>query len=97
MERKKPRFSMRALRALDGSIRKWEKIVKGTGVDLGVGNCPCCQLYWANDCKNCPIAIFTGKHMCFGTPYGEKGCEKEELAFLRRVRRWYLQFRTVKR
>jgi hypothetical protein len=32
-------------RALRGSIRKWERIVAGTGVDERSDNCPLCQRF----------------------------------------------------
>jgi hypothetical protein len=35
------------LAALKGSIRKWENIAAGTGVDKGVFNCPLCKLFGA--------------------------------------------------
>jgi len=31
--------------ALDGSIEKWERIVEGSGLDLGIKNCPLCHLF----------------------------------------------------
>jgi len=36
----------KALEALKGSIKKWERIVEGTGVDEGADNCPLCELFW---------------------------------------------------
>ena len=56
------------LKALKGSIRKWEKIVDGVGVDLGSENCPLCYLYLDSklDCKGCPV----GKH-CLDTVFGD--------------------------
>ena len=57
-------------KALRGSIRKWTKIVNGTGVDEGPDNCPCCKKWYENDdCSGCPIREFTGKDGCGGTPY----------------------------
>ena len=61
-------------KALRGSIRKWVKIVNGTGTDEGASNCPCC-LKWNNihneydECKGCPIMEFTGKSGCKDTPH----------------------------
>lgn len=33
------------LKALKGSIEKWEAIVAGTGEDKGAKNCPLCRLF----------------------------------------------------
>ena len=63
----KIKWSKRKLKALEGSIEKWEKIVDGTGVDDRDGNCPLCKLY--PGCKPCPVAQtahFTG---CNDTPF----------------------------
>lgn len=38
----------KTVKAIRGSIKKWEDIEKGTGMDFGVGNCPLCHLFkWA--------------------------------------------------
>ena len=82
-------------KALRGSIRKWVKIVNGTGEDEGADNCPCCKI-WAKkfSCKGCPIEQLTGEGDCRGTPYrytlvcptGEqKNANQVELNFLRAV------------
>ena len=43
------------LKALKGSIEKWEAIVAGTGVDSGTINCPLCKFFCApTHCSNCP-------------------------------------------
>lgn len=55
------------LAALQGSIKKWEKIVEGIGLDCGRRNCPLCQLF--PDCTNCPVAKHTGRVCCLCTPY----------------------------
>jgi len=59
------------LKALKGSIKKWQKIVDGTGTDKGVDNCPLCELFWysPNFCDGCPVAERTGRPECEGTPY----------------------------
>jgi hypothetical protein len=62
------------LRALKGSIAKWEAIVDGTGVDNGPDNCPLCQLFRNASgnrvrCDGCPVAMHTGETGCHGTPY----------------------------
>lgn len=61
------------LKALKGSITKWNKIIKGTGKDYGVYNCPLCITFLAATdymkCSPCPIAKKTKKSRCDGTPY----------------------------
>jgi len=75
----------KTLKALKGSIKKWEKIVEGTGVDKGEDNCPLCKICGWN-CKDCPV-VMTGeaKEGCRGSPYSdwvehqsEEHWEKEE-------------------
>jgi len=63
-------MNKKTLKALQGSIKKWEKIVKGTGEDLGGKNCPLCRLY-SDSCGECPICQATGQIGCSGTPYDE--------------------------
>lgn len=62
-------MNAKTLRALQGSIRKWEKILLGTGTDLGHNNCPLCKLFHKHDCKGCPVQEETGQRWCAGTPY----------------------------
>lgn len=57
--------------ALEGSIRKWEDIVNGTGVDEGFRNCPLCSLFYNNHCRGCPVYKFVQRPRCAGTPYNE--------------------------
>ncbi len=58
------------LKALKGSILKWEKIVLGTGEDHGHKNCPLCQKFNKKaDCHGCPVMDFTGFAHCEDTPY----------------------------
>ena len=63
------KWSKRKLKALEGSIKKWEKIVDGTGVDEGGSNCPLCKLY--HRCNPCPVAETVNKKGCCGTPWVE--------------------------
>lgn len=69
----------RTLEALEGSIRKWEAIVNGTGKDEGPHNCPLCELFhpgFSNNvsaqvaCDGCPIKAKTRRPYCWDTPYG---------------------------
>ena len=68
------------LRALKASIKKWENIVAGTGVNLGAENCALCErflkgTFWENPCEIkitgelCPVRIRSGRTGCHGTPY----------------------------
>jgi hypothetical protein len=61
------------LKALKGSIKKWDTIVDGTGVDVGTGNCPLCLKFFHASrwgiCGGCPVKNATGRVGCVGTPY----------------------------
>ena len=78
-------WNKKQIRALNGSIKKWEKIVAGTDVDRGTLNCPCCKNWYKNECNRCPIAIFNDSCECLHTPYydyahSENEKERHELA-----------------
>ena len=86
----------KTLKALKGSIKKWEKIVAGTGTDEGLDNCPLCKVFYADfTCQDCPVYKKTGQILCAGSPYTEYAkwemvddakamkYAKEELKFLR--------------
>lgn len=72
------------LEALKGSIKKWEDIVAGTGVDSGADNCPLCGLFNNTEsepmCVGCPVMNQTGKDGCAGTPYVE-WCKQQVKSF----------------
>lgn len=61
--------------ALRLSIKKWEEIVAGTGVDLGALNCALCKRFntGPNLCMDggeyCPVAIDAQAIGCQNTPY----------------------------
>jgi hypothetical protein len=73
------------LEALEGSIKKWESIVAGTGEDKGTDNCPLCIKFYDLEepetednlgdpfrqqiCYGCPISIASGEIGCGNTPY----------------------------
>ena len=62
--------------ALEGSIEKWEKILKGKALDLGTKNCTLCQHYfnplnYRFYCEGCPVRMVTGLDGCHGSPYTE--------------------------
>jgi hypothetical protein len=82
-ERRRSERAVERRRALEGSIRKWERIVAGTGSDLGSDNCPLCQLYLRRKqsapCDGCPVMERTGKPFCAGSPYETWSSAEEEL------------------
>lgn len=63
------------LEALQGSIRKWDRIMSGESKDRGVLNCPLCMSFhkrdinWDLTCDGCPVQEFTGWPGCVDTPY----------------------------
>lgn len=57
--------------AIKKSIRKWESIAEGIGIDRGATNCALCQKYYTNDCIDCPVYHATGDEWCSNTPYGD--------------------------
>jgi hypothetical protein len=65
------------LRALKGSIKKWESIIRGKEIDKGTDNCALCKLFCSDDemCTNngthCPIYDRTTYTGCEGSPYDE--------------------------
>lgn len=90
----------KTLKALNGSIKKWEAIVAGTGIDAGRINCPLCRLFFYNDCFGCPVSKKTQQDGCSGSPYDEyldlsegegthdelRNAAKKELDFLKSLR-----------
>lgn len=68
-------MNKKTLRALKGSIRKWEEIVAGKACDYGSDNCPLCQLFFYTDfCEGCPVKAKTGEQSCSGSPYDKWCC-----------------------
>lgn len=59
----------RTLKALRGSIKKWEDIVAGVGSDNGSNNCPLCAEFYDHRCTGCPVMESTGRRECINTPY----------------------------
>jgi hypothetical protein len=60
------------LKALNGSITKWRRIVAGKLADGGHRNCPLCTLFFDGGCRGCPVAAKTGKSACDDTPYRDQ-------------------------
>lgn len=67
----------KTLKALKGSIKKWNKVILGAP-EAGTDDCPLCQIF-NNDpvmrgvapCKGCPVREKTGLPFCGGTSYRE--------------------------
>ena len=59
------------LKALKGSIAKWEGILAEEIYDDGSDNCPLCNLFLDSNCAGCPVRNKTGDYGCEGSPYVE--------------------------
>ena len=80
--KKRKKRTQRDLRALKGSIKKWEKIVEGRERDRGHTNCPLCRLFFGIDfCGGCPVAK-KGSN-CLRTPYAKWVIHHNEIHFSR--------------
>lgn len=57
--------------ALEGSIEKWEKIVRGEGKDEYNENCPLCKEFklTLTQCGDCPVNNRNSRDGCTGTPW----------------------------
>ena len=66
-------MNKKTLKALNGSIKKWEEIVKSTDAeDNGTANCPLCMAF--SSCNDCPVGNLTRNNYssgCQTTPYEE--------------------------
>lgn len=60
----------------DDILQKWVDIINDEGYDSGTDNCLLCAKFYDStklyryQCNGCPIAGYTGKPHCEGTPYG---------------------------
>jgi len=63
------------IKAIEGSIAKWDLIAQGIGINQGGYNCPLCKMFSDLNyenlgvCDNCPVYLKTGFIQCFRTPY----------------------------
>ena len=62
---------MDKIKIMESSVAKWQRIIDGKGSDGGVWDCPPCRIFYLLVCTGCPIAQYTGKKFCQGSPYGE--------------------------
>ena len=74
------------LRALRGSIKKWERIVASShSKDYGTENCPLCLVFLQSKdflteyCVGCPVSAKTGREGCAGSPYVEWNRHQEDV------------------
>ena len=58
------------LKIMEASVNKWNRIIEGKRSDGGVIDCPPCRIFYMLICTGCPIAEYTGKKFCKGSPYG---------------------------
>lgn len=66
------------IKAIKGSIAKWDLIAHGVGVDSGTANCPLCKMFfvsgfggWGAKCNECPVAERVYVDKCGFTPYSD--------------------------
>lgn len=62
----------RTEQALRESIAKWEKnaaVAKCKDAKVNSADCPLCELFAYENCRECPVKNHTGKSECYGTPY----------------------------
>ena len=60
---------MNNIRIMEASVAKWNRIIAGRQSDGGVLDCPPCRIYYMLVCTGCPIAAYTGRRFCRGSPY----------------------------
>jgi len=77
------KLSQRQMTALGKAVHKWNGIVSGDGEDRGLMNCPLCSLYIQNNCKSCPVSMWTGLSKCESTPW-ENWCEHHTNSHVRK-------------
>ena len=70
-------MTRRALKALKKSIRKWQDILSGNGIDRAARNCGLCRVYLDRVCAGCPVYAHTKTPGCTKTPY-DKWCRHHD-------------------
>lgn len=72
------------LKALQGSIAKWERVVAEGKDGTNWMDCPLCGLFYNKNCIGCPVRERTGMGLCSGSPFDEYAdlllCLSEELS-----------------
>lgn len=69
-------MNKRTIKAIIGSIAKWDLIAQGISVNKGSENCPLCELFRnatfvhiTNRCVGCPVYEKVAAPGCVHTPY----------------------------
>jgi len=57
--------------ALRLSIKKWDRIAKGSDIDLGSDNCALCKAFNHSACDGCPVNDATNHQGCDEGPYSD--------------------------
>jgi hypothetical protein len=60
---------MNKISIMKSAVAKWNRILAGRTSDGGVLDCPPCRIFYLLVCTGCPIAAYTGKKFCKGSPY----------------------------
>ena len=60
---------MNKISIMKSAVNKWNRILAGHTSDGGVLDCPPCRIFYILVCVGCPIATYTGKKFCKGSPY----------------------------
>lgn len=55
--------------ALNGSIKKWERVLSEGTDGTNWMDCPLCLLFWEKNCNGCPVRDRTGRPICQGSPF----------------------------
>ena len=87
MKKEDTTMDTKTTEALEGSIKKWEKIVQGNEEDDGIANCPLCTLFHAGACKKCPVQLTTKAFGCGASPHEKWMKHQEEVHWLLPKRR----------
>lgn len=56
-------------RAINESVKHWERVVLDKGEPIGAENCALCKIYMPDLCRGCPVKETTGAAGCAATPY----------------------------
>ena len=65
---------MNTSEALEASILHWQENVAAENpedVDVCVGVCALCSVYYSSKCDGCPVKIKTGYSYCSRSPYAD--------------------------
>lgn len=60
------KLTIEAIKAIKGSIAKWDLIAHGVIADRKSTNCPLCKEFY---CYECPVYSKTKREQCSNTPY----------------------------